>query len=163
MRAVPTRTSVGPNGVVSPKEARSLLGVSHRRLQQFREQGRLRTYVQGDGTHYFDRAQVTAMALERAMSRDPRLKRARLPPSMTALVFGYFDSGAKLSAIVQATELDPNTIRDLWDQYKTPLGQRPAPPTVRKVHDEETDQHREIMAKLEADYDAALARRRQTG
>lgn len=121
---------------LTPKEVREALGVSAQRLQQLVARGELHPMHDEKGVRRFTRTSVHALVERRNVNPDLRIKKvsaALVPGAQAAIVFELFDKSWDVSQIVQATKLPPSTVRALYQEYVTPLGQSPtkATPSLR--------------------------------
>jgi excisionase family DNA binding protein len=101
--------------MVTTGQAAKLLGCSRRWIQKLQKKGRLHSVVDQKGTHHFAREELLAFARDRGRPGQPE-------GAIVARVFELFREQADLAEIVIQTQLTPETVRALWDEYRRPLG-----------------------------------------
>lgn len=120
---------------LSPKEARILLGVSESYVRKLLKEGRLHAVVDGKGVHHYSRAEILKFARRR------HVVVGDIEADIAAKVFRYFQDGFDLVTIVTELDIHPTTVRELYAEYKRPLGtETPA-------------QHAERIAREQSDHD----------
>ena len=98
-----------------------MLGVSRTRVRQL-EGHSLHPKQNESGVYQFDRAEVLRLVASRT-GPTPAAKPS-IPGHLVAHVFRLFRAETQLVEIVIETELDLETIKQLFDEYTTPLGAR---------------------------------------
>ncbi|CAN5866302.1 hypothetical protein BH11MYX4_BH11MYX4_58420 [soil metagenome] len=98
-----------------------MLGVSRTRVRQL-EGHSLHPKQNESGVYQFDRAEVLRLVASRTVQ--PPSAKPTMPGHLVAHVFRLFRAGTPLVDIVIDTELDLESIKQLFDEYTTPLGAR---------------------------------------
>jgi hypothetical protein len=107
-------------------EVAKILRVTTGRIRQLQKAGRLPAALDENGVNRFDREVVFRFARERKKSGKIGEKPKPSPAGdVAAEVFALFRQGLGLPEVVEAMHLPPNVVRDLYDEYTLPLGQRP--------------------------------------
>jgi len=124
-----------------------MTGYSRARIQQLRREGRLKSVVDTKGIHLHALADVLALA------RRHHVKVERVQASIAVQVFELFQAGMKLPDIVIRTGQTPQTVRELWEEYKRPLEGETSAERAERLHREEKElegRARELERELEA-------------
>lgn len=121
-----TRVSDRPNnallGITSSK-VEKILGVSSDRVRQLRVRGDLRGTPDERGVFHYEVSEVRALAMKRESKRHDRaIQNGDTRGPIAAEVFKLLDQGCELKDIVQALTISPTLVRELYVEYKTPLG-----------------------------------------
>jgi DNA-binding transcriptional MerR regulator len=95
-------------------EVAALLGVHISTIRRM-EGKRLRPVRDGEGVHYFDRREVEELAAKRGRETKPSGR-------LAARVYKLLREGKTIGEIVFETELCPEEVRALFEQFSTPLG-----------------------------------------
>lgn len=90
------------------------------------------------GHHYFDPAAVEEFVARRILHK----RKVETEGEMVARIFSLFRKGQTLEQIVYDTKQTPEYIRQLYNQYITPLGQVPEDP-VAKAKEEKAEYKQE--------------------
>src|SRR5579863_9695791 len=114
--------------MVTTGQAAKLLGCSRRWIQKLQRRGRLHSVIDQKGTHHFAREELLSFARDRG-------RPGRTEGATVARVFELFREQADLAEIVIQTQLTPETVRSLWDEYRRPLGAPSAEELERKSHE----------------------------
>jgi hypothetical protein len=96
-------------------DVRRMTGYSRTRIQQLTQSGKLPSVKSDSGAYLYELADVTAIARRRHVKVD------KVHASIAVEVFELFQAGMKLPDIVIRTGQSPQTIRDLWEEFKRPL------------------------------------------
>jgi hypothetical protein len=139
-------------GFLTPLEARTLLGVSRTYLRDLGKKGRLTTFADERGVHRYSRAEVLALARRR------HVRVADVKADKAAMVFQFFEDGYSLPAIVIQCGMHPETVRELYKEYKRPLdGETAEDHAARLAKDDAA--HEKRMAALDRDLEKKMRRR----
>jgi excisionase family DNA binding protein len=137
-------------------EAAARLGLSRQRVYQLLEEGRLRPIAPGE-------KMFSAAEVERVRSVRKQPKKIRTPAALMLEAAALFEKGTDLVSCVRELGLGPTKVRNLYDEWRTPLG------GVRKLslvelskeseaeHDRFNREMDEKIAQQRKDADAAHA------
>jgi hypothetical protein len=89
-------------------------------VRYYQRKGILTTDPDARGVHRFNRDEVEALA--RYLRRKGHRTNVGLSGDLVATVFRMFREGQSLTEICIKTEETPDTIRELWLEFKRPLG-----------------------------------------
>jgi len=114
-----------------------MLGVSRTRVRQLEGQA-LHPRQNESGVYQFDRTEVLRLVASRTGTTSP--KQPSIPGHLVAHVFRLFRAGTPLVEIVIETELDLEIIKQLFDEYTTPLGAPSRAASEAKARREDDEQ-----------------------
>ncbi|HEU5316783.1 MAG TPA: hypothetical protein VFX49_11780 [Chloroflexota bacterium] len=112
---------------MSRRDVAKRLGRHISSVRNYERDGSL-PFIRRDGRVLFEPAAVDALAAKLGAPQ-PERRRRRTSPTMrvrgelAAKVFSLIRSGMSLPEIVIAAKLPPETVRELWREYRTPFEQ----------------------------------------
>lgn len=133
---------------ITRTEAAKVLGMSYANVRKLQSKGVLHSDPDRYGVHRFDRREVEELARKRGLQIKPS-------GELAARVFAMLEQRKRFAEIVIDTQQDPETIRDLWRQYRAGFEEKSSEP-------EDDQEAREHDAQMRS-FDAELARKRRLG
>jgi hypothetical protein len=122
-----TQIAAGIPRKLTRSQVADMLGVSISSVRRL-ERERLHAEVGADGYHYFDPAEVAALASELAAAKRPARPVAAPPPKLSAgelaaRAFECFEQRQSLAEVVIALRVEPRIVRELFHEWQVGLTQ----------------------------------------
>jgi hypothetical protein len=141
---------VGEESITGLGRIADLLGVSRTRILQRVKAGTLRATRDRDGQYVCTLADIDALSKVtkgRPVSRR-RIDADQLTPETVQKAFELFEAGAGMAQLVAETHLLPDRLRELYAEWRTPLGQAVRVPKIVRVKVEDEEKQGAAVVEL---------------